>query len=52
MSVVKNPENWDLTDCIEDCHYASRFCYTKDDGTMVCPSERSCADECRERFSS
>lgn len=52
MSVVKNPENWDVGDCIEDCHYVGRFCDEKEDGTIVCPSERTCVDECKERFSS
>lgn len=52
MSVINNPDSWDLSDCIEDCHYASRFCDEQKDGTIVCPSERSCVADCKERFSS
>ncbi len=53
MTVIKNPENWELDDCVEDCHYVSRFCHEKEDGIIVCPSGiRECADDCRERFSS
>jgi len=48
----QDPKTWNLDDCIEDCHYISRFCEEKDEETMVCLGGwRSCADDCSTRFS-
>jgi hypothetical protein len=53
MADIKNPEKWDVDDCIEDCHYSSRFCNEKEDGILVCPTSWSeCEDDCRQKFSS
>ena len=53
MPVIKDPENWTVSDCIEDCHYASRYCREQKDGSLQCPSGmHRCAEDCRRQFSS
>jgi hypothetical protein len=46
-------ENWNLDECMEECHYSSRYCNEQEDGTLVCPTSWSeCVDECKQSFSS
>jgi hypothetical protein len=53
MSRLKNAESWTLDDCMEDCHYVSRYCIEQDDETLKCPMGwRQCEDNCRKQFSS
>jgi hypothetical protein len=52
MTVIKDPDQWTVQDCIEDCHYHSRFCEEQEDGSLVCPPGiRSCEEDCRKRYS-
>jgi len=52
MPVIQDPDNWTLDDCIEDCHYHSRYCEEQPDGTILCPPGiRACTEDCRNRFS-
>ncbi len=54
MSKGKDHQNMiSIEECLEDCYFASKWCYEKADGTFVCPIDyHKCEDKCHERLSS